>query len=117
MTAFGREVLLGILAALKAEPLLAAELRTLLGTGAPMSEVTEEQIFMRVPAYAARVSLGERTVWNLVTRGLPTIGRGKSRRVDVERADVWLREERDHLDDAVEQSARRSARRAAKAVT
>jgi hypothetical protein len=51
----------------------------------------------------------------MVARGLPTIGSGRSRRVDVERADVWLRNERDAVDDVIERSARQSARRIAKA--
>jgi hypothetical protein len=47
--------------------------------------------YLRAAEYARRVSVSERTVWALVTRGLPTIGRGKSRRIDVARADEWLR--------------------------
>ncbi len=117
MSALARELLVGIAAVLKADPAVAAELRTLLGVAARASEASEVQTFMRVPAYAARVSLGERTVWSLVSRGLPTVGSGKSRRVDVERADAWLRGQRGQVDDAVEESARRSARRAAKTVT
>ena len=109
-----REILVDIVAALREEPALARELRTLLGAEAE-PHVPSAQLFMRVPAYAARVSLAERTVWNMVARGLPTIGSGRSRRVDVERADVWLRNERDAVDDVIERSARQSARRAAKA--
>jgi hypothetical protein len=110
-----REILVDIVTALREEPALARELRTLLGAEASEQNVASAQLFMRVPAYAARVSLGERTVWNMVSRGLPTIGSGRSRRVDVERADVWLRNDRDAVDDVVERSARQSARRAAKA--
>jgi hypothetical protein len=40
-------------------------------------------------------------VWTLVAKGLPTIGAGRSKRVDVARADAWLRERRDHVDDAL----------------
>lgn len=115
MSAIGREILIGIVAALKDEPALAGELRSLLGVEAPKMTPDSAQLFMRVSAYAARVSLSERTVWSMIARGLPTIGSGRSRRVDVERADLWLRSERDAVDDAIEQSARRSARRAAKA--
>jgi hypothetical protein len=110
-----REILVDIVAALREEPALARELRTLLGAEASEQHVASAQLFMRVPAYAARMSLAERTVWNMVARGLPTIGSGRSRRVDVERADVWLRNERDAVDDVIERSARQSARRAAKA--
>ncbi len=110
-----REILVDIVTALREEPALARELRTLLGAEPSEQNVASAQLFMRVPAYAARVSLGERTVWNMVSRGLPTIGSGRSRRVDVERADVWLRNDRHAVDDVIERSARQSARRAAKA--
>jgi hypothetical protein len=115
MSGVRREILVDIVAALREEPALVRELRTLLGAEASEQHVASAQLFMRVPTYAARVSLAERTVWNMVARGLPTIGSGRSRRVDVERADVWLRNERDAVDDVIERSARQSARRAAKA--
>jgi hypothetical protein len=115
VSAVGREILVSLVAALKDEPALAAELRSLLGTGAPETKLGPAEVFLHVPAYAARVSLGERTVWSMIKRGLPTIGSGRSRRVDVERADAWLRNNREAANDVIEQSARRSARRAAKA--
>lgn len=113
MSAVGREILAGIVVALREEPALARDLRDLLGTAPSEAKVDSAQLFMRVRAYATRISLSERTVWNLIARGLPTIGKGGSRRVDVERADLWLRNERTAVDDSVEQSARASARRAA----
>jgi predicted DNA-binding transcriptional regulator AlpA len=70
-------------------------------------------LYLRVPGYAKRVSLSERTIWSLISKGLPTIGAGRSRRVDVARADEWLRERRDHVDDALERQARAAAGRAA----
>ncbi len=115
MSTVGRELLMGIVAALKEEPALAAELRALFGMAAPDSTSTTGELFMRVSNYATRVSLSERTVWGLVARGLPTVGSGRTRRVDVERADAWLRSERGAIDDVVERSARLAARRAARA--
>jgi hypothetical protein len=117
MSAVGREILVGIVGALKEEPALARELRQLLGVASPEPPHDSRPLFMRVRDYATRASIGERTVWNLIARGLPTVGKGRSRRVDVERADVWLRSEHTATDDSVERSARESARRAAKAVT
>jgi hypothetical protein len=88
MSAVGREILVGIVVALKEEPALARELRQLLGVVTPERTLDSAQLFMRVRPYAARVSLGERTVWSMIARGLPTVGKGRSRRVDVERADI-----------------------------
>jgi hypothetical protein len=115
MSAVGRELLAGIVEALKEDPALAGELRSLLALPSLATKADPGLLFMRVPAYAARVSLSERTVWGLVARGLPTVGSGRARRVDVAGADVWLRSERETTHEAVERSARHSARRAAKA--
>jgi hypothetical protein len=116
MSAVGRELLAGIICALREEPAFARDLRDLLGTASLEAKVDSAEVFMRARDYAAHVSVSERTVWNLIARGLPTIGKGRSRRIDVERADLWLRNERAAVDDSVEQSARESARRAARAV-
>lgn len=96
---------------LRADPSLAGELRELLGVSPAPKEPSA--IYMRAAEYAARVSMSPRTVWTLIGRGLPTVGAGKSRRIDVARADEWLREQSSDVDDAVEKQARRSARRAA----
>jgi hypothetical protein len=70
-------------------------------------------LYMTVRDFAHRVAVSERTVWNLVAKGLPTVGQKRGRRVDVESADEWLRQERDHVDDGVERAARVAARTAA----
>jgi hypothetical protein len=113
LSAVGREILGGIVAALREDPALARDLRELLGVAGTEPKADSSRLFVRVREYAARVSLGERTVWTMITRGLPTVGKGRSRRVDVERANVWLRNERRAVDDSIERSARASARRAA----
>jgi hypothetical protein len=113
MSAVGREILATIVAALREEPALARELRELLGVAPAEPVAGSRLLLMRVPAYAARVQLSERTAWKMISRGLPTIGIGRSRRVDVERADAWLRNERTAVDDSIERSAREAARRAA----
>lgn len=99
--------------ALEADPALAARARRVLGLVAPMSAPEVEALYLKVPDYAKRIAVSESTAWALVKRGLPTIGAGRSRRVDVRRADEWLRSERDHVDQAVEHDARRRARKAA----
>jgi len=111
-----REILSAVAAELRADPALAQELRELLGaTVTPTAD--HEALYLSVPAYARRVSLSERTVWTLAARGLPTIGERRGRRVDVRRADEWMRERAASVDDTIERSARSSARRAARAVT
>ncbi len=62
-----------------------------------------EHAFMKRATFAKRIDVSERTVDGLIARGLPCIGKGRLLRVDVARADVWLR---DHLgDDAPETQA------------
>jgi hypothetical protein len=109
----GRELLVEVVAALKADPELARELRELLGVAAAKAP-EPTPIYMRVAEYAKRVSLSERTLWYLVPKGLPVVGDGPARRVDVARADTWLRERSAQLDDAVEREARAAAAKAAR---
>jgi hypothetical protein len=72
-----------------------------------------EVLFAKVPDFAKRIDISERHVWDLVKRGLPTIGSGCCRRVDVRAALEWMRVQKPQADDCVERSARRAARRAA----
>jgi hypothetical protein len=97
---------------LRADPKLAADFRELLGATA--TPEISEPIYLRVADYAKRVSLSERTVWNFIVQGLPTIGTGRTRRVAVADADAWLRDRRETVDDGVERQARAAARRAAR---
>lgn len=50
-----------------------------------------EPKFMPVAQYAISRGFSRRTVETLVEKGLPTIGKGPGRRVDVEFADAWIR--------------------------
>ena len=73
-----------------------------------------DPIFMKVPAYAERIGVSERHAWKLAKEGLPTIGEGRARRVDVVRADEWLRARSAATsDDSIERRARADARRSA----
>ncbi len=114
----GRDLLLEMIGAIEHDVALADRVRLVLGMG-PTAAAEPAVIYLRVPAYARRASMSERSVWSLVARGLPTIGAGRSRRVDVARADGWLRDQREAVavDGAVETKARRAARRAAGRVT
>jgi hypothetical protein len=79
--------------------------------GRPSPQVSEP-LFVRVAAYAKRTGISERTAWGLVAKGLPTIGSGRSRRVDIVAADAWLRAQGGReVDDAIERRARLDARR------
>ena len=106
-----RELLLGLVAELRADPTLAAELRSILGVASPAPQ--PEPIYLAVRAYARRLGVSERTAWSWAAAGMPCVGAGRTRRVDVRAADAWLRDRRDVADDAVERQARAAARRAA----
>jgi phage terminase Nu1 subunit (DNA packaging protein) len=70
--------------------------------------------FMKAKEYAARVGYSVRTIENFIGEGLPTVGKGRLRRVDVEPADEWIRNRaarEDDEQDAVAQEARVDARR------
>jgi len=104
---FARE----FIAELRADPKLAADFRELLGaTGTRAAEPSA--LYLPVAKYADRLGVGERTVWNWVRGGLPTIGSGRTRRVAVADADAWLRTQRDQVDDGIERQARAAARKA-----
>jgi hypothetical protein len=68
-----------------------ADVEALLAEARPRSEPAPEIVFAKLGAYAKRVGLSLRTLRDLIDEGLPTIGSGRLRRVDVEAADRWLR--------------------------
>jgi hypothetical protein len=70
-------------------------------------------LYLKVSDFAMRLAVSERHAWDLVKQGLPTIGQGRGRRVDVVEADRWLRTRHDEVDVATEKDARRRARAAA----
>jgi hypothetical protein len=109
----GRDLLLEIIHAAEGDPSLAERVRRVLGVQRVDEAQEPAAVYLRVAEYARRLSLGERTVWALVSRGLPTIGRGRSRRIDIARADEWLRNQQGEVDAAIAAQARRAARRAA----
>jgi hypothetical protein len=70
--------------------------------------------FMKIADYAARTGYSKRTIENFVREGLPTVGKRRLCRIDVEPADEWIRKRaarEDDEQDAVEQEARDDARR------
>jgi hypothetical protein len=89
------------------------EVARLLDERLPRAPAAPQVVFERVAIFAKRIAVSERTGWSLVSKGMPTIGSGRGRRVDVARALEWLRREGQRVDDAVERSARAAARRAA----
>jgi hypothetical protein len=109
----GRDLLLEIVEAAERDPALAERVRRALGVQRVEPTEAPTAMYLRAAEYAQRVSLGERTVWALVSRGLPTVGSGRGRRIDVARADEWLRSQPDRVDAEMEMQARRAARRAA----
>jgi hypothetical protein len=103
------ELLAELVRALETRPDLAARLRVVLA----LASGPAEPIYLRVPDWAERAGVSRRTAWTWVGAGLPTVGTGRTRRVDVKLADAWLRE-RASVDDAIEKRARADATRAAK---
>jgi hypothetical protein len=96
-----------LVAALERRPDLAARIRAVVAPPAP------ERIYA-TPAQAAKhFGVSRRTLFKLLAEGLPAIGSGRARRVDIGRATEWLRA-RGQADDAVELRARRDATRAAR---
>lgn len=88
-----------------------------IGGGTP-SQSSAPAAHLTVVAYAKRSSLSERTIWKYVGAGLPTLGTGRGRRVDVERADDWRRRQGRQADAVIElDEARRRARKAATRVS
>lgn len=79
----------------------------------PQPKPIPEILYERVSAFARRVAISERTIWTYIKQGLPTIGSGRGRRVDVQAAIRWLTDRSDLVDDRIEKMARASARRAA----
>ncbi len=108
-----RQVLVAALDALESDATLQDRVRRLLGvSGSPASPADVQ--FETVGAFSERVSLSERRMWQLVREGLPTVGIGRSRRVDVRRAIEWLRDPSRRVGSEVERDARRRARLAAR---
>jgi phage terminase Nu1 subunit (DNA packaging protein) len=75
-------------------------------------------IFASRGTFAALIDCSTKHVDRLVARGMPVIGRGRSLRVDVERAIAWLRDVEAHEPasndvDADEAAGRAAAARAA----
>lgn len=110
---FGRDLLLEIIDAAERDPAIAERVRRMLGVQHVEEAKEPEAIYLRAVEYARRISLAERTVWALISEGLPTVGSGKARRIDVARADEWLRGRRQRVDAAIQAQARRAAQRAA----
>ncbi len=78
-----------------------------------VSIVIEPKLAKR-ETFAAIIDASTRTVDRLVARGLPSLGSGRSRRIDVESALAWLRSHPDTLTeprDDDEAIALRAARR------
>jgi hypothetical protein len=110
---FGRDLLLEIIDAAERDPAIAERVRRMLGVQRVEELKAPEAVYLRAVEYARRISLAERTVWALISEGLPTVGSGKARRIDVARADEWLRGRRERVDAAIQAQARRAAQRAA----
>jgi hypothetical protein len=80
----------------------------------PQTEPGTEPVFMKLAEYAGRVGYSVRTIANFVDDGLPTVGGGRLRRVDVAAGDEWIRAlaaRRREARDQIEADAHEDARR------
>ncbi len=73
--------------------------------------------YVAIGEYAERVRMSKRTIRNFLDAGMPSVGSGRGRRIEVEVADRWLAEHRDRVEDGVEKQARAAARAAASSMT
>jgi hypothetical protein len=84
-------LLRAVLDEIERDPELVERLRRLLGAqsvAAPSGPAA-----MRIADYARHTGVSVRHVHALVRRGLPCLGSGRTRRVDVARALAWMRDE------------------------
>ncbi|MBI5531503.1 MAG: hypothetical protein HY898_02230 [Deltaproteobacteria bacterium] len=88
-----REWLLALRDELRADPELAAELRSLLAPtpATPANDDSQPVIeFLSVPAFCARMKWSRTHVEGLIRVGLPVLGKGRARRIPVRDAEGWL---------------------------
>lgn len=103
-------VLAELVVALETRPDLLLRLQQLLSPQQPSHTAPPpEPIYATVTQAMARYQVSRRTIFAWVRAGMPTVGRGRTRRVDVRRADSWLREHRG--ESTPEELARARARR------
>lgn len=102
-------VIADVLDMIERDEALRARVRALVGSEASPPARSDVE-FETIPAFATRVSASKRHIWNLVRSGLPTIGTGRARRVDVRRALEFLRGRDARRDGVIELDARRRAR-------
>lgn len=113
-SAFAREIATELLNVLKTDPSAAKGLREALG----LDEIGDgsEPKWVTIAAFAKRTGFSRRTIERYLKSGLPAEGNGPARRIDVERADAWLRIELGRkAGDPISEEAEAAARGAAAA--
>lgn len=78
----------------------------------PPRDAEPAPMFARVADAAALLGVSERRCWQLVREGMPTVGVGRGRRVDIERARAWMRAQEPASDERIAERARIAANRA-----
>ena len=105
----GNEVVDALLERLLSDPKLVAALRRALGDGAAVRD-EPEVLFCTLAKYAARTGLSRGRIETLLRAGLPSVGKRAGLRIDVERADAWIRA---HFSNGEEVSPEEAAERGA----
>jgi hypothetical protein len=80
------------------DPQLAERLRRVLGAASHGPAPSLTPAAMRFADFAAHVGVSRWQIFSLARQGLPTIGTGKGRRVDVARALEWMRTQGERVD-------------------
>lgn len=101
-----QELLDALVHRLETDPQLSNRLREVL---APDRAEGASLAFMRVDEYGVRRGVARCAVERWMREGMPVIGNGRGRRIDVERADAWLRARTRGAPVTAEEAAERGA--------
>ena len=110
VSALAREIAEALVEAIESNDEIATRLRARLSA----TPVEPTAMFATVANYAHRVGFSRRSIENMIRDGLPTIGVGSGLRIDVERADAWVRLRRAPRPDVSPEEAAERGRAAAR---
>jgi excisionase family DNA binding protein len=108
------ELVRGVARAAQREPEMIKGFLKAFGLGAPAPS-SGGQFSVTMDEYAKRVGYSKRTIEKFVARGMPSVGKGRLRRIPIAQADEWIRTTVESDDVAIESEARAVARAGRKA--
>jgi hypothetical protein len=104
------ELVRGLVRIGERDPKLAAQVLALVKDAGPSSG--SGPFLMTIDEYAEHTSYSPRKIATFISEGMPSMMKGRLRRIPVADADKWLRQRGAEPEDGIEQEARRNARRA-----